>query len=79
MTGNPWGKMMEDMLGGGQPGRPSPQSPPEPQSNSSGRPRNPYDDLFGEMFEAGSNVRDEHEKAMGSIFDQFMKGMDRRG
>jgi hypothetical protein len=79
MTGNPWGKMMEDMLGGGQPGRPSPQSPPEPQSNPSGRPRNPYDDLFGKMFEAGSNVRDEHEKAMGSIFDQFMKGMDRRG
>jgi hypothetical protein len=30
------------------------------------------------MFEAGSGVRDEHEKAMGSIFDQFMKGMDRR-
>jgi hypothetical protein len=76
MAGNPWGKMMEEMLGGA---RPSSQSAPEPPANPSGRPRNPYDDLFGKMFEAGSNIRDEHEKAMGSIFDQFMKGMDRQG
>jgi hypothetical protein len=78
MAGNPWGKMLEDMLGGGQTAQSSPQASPEPQANPSGRPRNPYDDLFGKMFEAGSDVRDEHEKAMGSIFDQFMKGMDRR-
>lgn len=82
MASNPWGKMLEDMLGGGQGAQPSPQptprSSPEPQANPSGRQRNPYDDLFGKMFEAGSDVRDEHEKAMGSIFDQFMKGMDRR-
>jgi hypothetical protein len=78
MAGNPWGKMLEDMLGGGQAAQPSPQPSQEPQANPSGRPHNPYDDLFGKMFEAGSNVRDEHEKAMGSIFDQFMKGMDRR-
>jgi len=77
MANNPWGKMLEDMLGGGQAGQPS-QPSPEPQANPSGRPRSPYDDLFGKMFEAGSEVRDEHEKAMGSIFDQFMKGMDRR-
>jgi hypothetical protein len=78
MAGNPWGKILEDMLGGGQSAQPSPQPSPEPQANPSGRPRNPYDDLFGKMFEAGSDFRDEHEKAMGSIFDQFMKGMDRR-
>jgi hypothetical protein len=82
MANNPWGKMLEDMLGGGQAGasspQPAPQSSPEPQANPSGRPRNPYDDLFGKMFEAGSNVRDEHEKAMGSIFDQFKSGMDRQ-
>lgn len=78
MAGNPWGKMLEDMLGGGQAAQPSPQPSQEPQANPSGRPHNPYDDLFGKMFEAGSDVRDEHEKAMGSIFDQFMKGMDRR-
>jgi hypothetical protein len=79
MAGNPWGKMIEDMLGGGQATQPSPRPSPQPQADPGGRPRNPYDDLFGKMFEAGSNVRDEHEKAMGSIFDQFMKGMDRRG
>ena len=75
MADNPWGRMMEEMLGGA---RPSLEPAPEPPTNPSGRPRNPYDDLFGKMFEAGSDVRDEHEKAMGSIFDQFMKGMDRR-
>jgi hypothetical protein len=78
MANNPWGKMLEDMLGGGQGAQASPRPAPQTRSNPSGRPRNPYDDLFGGMFEAGSNVRDEHEKAMGSIFDQFMKGMDRR-
>ncbi|MGN6468004.1 MAG: DUF937 domain-containing protein [Rhizobiaceae bacterium] len=76
MADNPWGRMMEEMLGGA---RPSLEPAPEPPTNPSGRPRNPYDDLFGKMFEAGSDVRDEHEKAMSSIFDQFMKGMDRRG
>ncbi|MGN6465958.1 MAG: DUF937 domain-containing protein [Rhizobiaceae bacterium] len=76
MAGNPWGKMLEEMFGGASA---SPEAAPEPPTNPSGRPRNPYDDLFGKMFEAGSNVRDEHEKAMGSVFDQFMKGMDRRG
>ena len=76
MAANPWGKMLEEMFTGGQTARPSPE--PEPQVNPSGRPRTPYDDLFGRMFEAGSNVRDEHEKAMGSIFDQFLKGMDRQ-
>lgn len=80
MAGNPWGKMLEDMLGGQAAGPASQPTPePEPRTNPSGRPRNPYDDLFGRMFEAGSEVRHEHEKAMGSIFDQFMKGMDRRG
>ncbi|MDN5929169.1 MAG: DUF937 domain-containing protein [Hyphomicrobiales bacterium] len=78
MAGNPWGKMLEDMLGGGQATQPSPQASPAPKANPGGQPGNPYGDLFGKMFEAGSNVRDEHEKAMGSIFDQFMKGMDRR-
>ena len=65
--------MFEDMAFAGRPRE------EEPPKNPSGRPRNPYDDLFGKMFEAGSNVRDEHEKAMGSVFDQFIKGMDRRG
>jgi len=78
MAGNPWGKMLEDMLGGAQGAQPSPQPSPAPQANPGDRSGNPYDDMFGKMFEAGSNVRDEHEKAMGSIFDQFKRGMDRQ-
>jgi hypothetical protein len=77
MANNPWGKMLQDMLGGGQQ-RTQPSEPSVPEANPSGPTSNPYGDLFGKMFEAGSNIRDDHEKAVGSIFDQFMKGMDRR-
>ena len=41
------------------------------------RRRNPYDDLFGEMFETGAKQRGEYQKGIESIFDQFSKGMDR--
>ncbi|TWG97487.1 hypothetical protein L598_002000000510 [Mesorhizobium sp. J18] len=53
------------------------QSEPEPSANPSGRARNPYDDLFGQMFETGRQTRDEYQRGMESIFDQFRKGMDR--
>ena len=87
---NPLGKMFEEMLrqGGGSgfgiPGaQPAPQAPqprqaPQPQTNPSGRPRNPFDDLFGKMFETGAQQRDDYQKGMESIFDQFKRGMDRR-
>jgi hypothetical protein len=29
------------------------------------------------MFETGRQQRDEYEKNMGSVFDQFLRGMDR--
>jgi hypothetical protein len=77
---NPWGKILQDMLGGGQPGgtaapRQSPR--PEPQADAGGQQRNPYDDIFGKMFETGRQQRDDYEKNMGSVFDQFLRGMDR--
>ena len=83
---NPLGKIFEEMLkgaqGGGQAGRPAPA--PEAQrpraderSGQQGRKKNPYDDLFGEMFETGGKQRDEYQKGIESIFDQFSKGMDR--
>ncbi|MET2828375.1 DUF937 domain-containing protein [Mesorhizobium shangrilense] len=87
---NPLGKIFADMLkpGGGfgipgaQPAPPQPQAPPQPapqpQTNPSGRPRNPFDDLFGKMFETGAQQRDDYQKGMESIFDQFKRGMDRR-
>jgi hypothetical protein len=74
---NPWGKILEDMLGRAQPagGREAPK-PATPESAS--RPKNPYDDIFGKMFETGSKQRDDYQKGVESIFDQFTKGMDRR-
>jgi hypothetical protein len=72
---NPFGRIFEEMMRGGQP-----QAAPEPKAktNPSGRPRNPYDDLFGDMFEAGAKTRDDYQKNMESIFDQYLKGMERR-
>ncbi|RUW35140.1 DUF937 domain-containing protein [Mesorhizobium sp. M1E.F.Ca.ET.041.01.1.1] len=89
---NPLGKMFEEMLrqGGGfglPGGQPAPQQPqqrqpqqsePQPQTNPSGRPRNPFDDIFGQMFETGAQQRDEYQKGMETIFDQFKRGMERR-
>ena len=89
---NPLGKIFEEMLrqGGGfgvPGGQPPPQpqqrqpqqsAPQQPQTNPSGRPRNPFDDIFGKMFETGAQQRDEYEKSVGTIFDQFKRDMDRR-
>ncbi|TIN09581.1 DUF937 domain-containing protein [Mesorhizobium sp.] len=80
---NPLGKVLLDMFGGGaqqpQPRQaPQQRETPQPQTNPSGRPRNPFDDLFGKMFEAGAQQRDDYQKGMESIFDQFKRGMDRR-
>ena len=90
---NPLGKIFEEMLRqggggfglpGGQPApqqpqqRQAPQSAPQqPQTNPSGRPRNPFDDIFGKMFETGAQQRDEYEKNVGTIFDQFKRDMGR--
>ncbi|PSJ61573.1 DUF937 domain-containing protein [Pseudaminobacter soli (ex Li et al. 2025)] len=70
---NPFGKMLEQMFGGGHTAQPE----PEPQVNPSGRPRNPYDDMFGKIFEAGAKQRDEYQKSVESIFEQFTKGMSK--
>ncbi|WP_027061440.1 DUF937 domain-containing protein [Mesorhizobium loti] len=87
---NPLGKIFEEMLRwgggfglpGGQPA-PQPQAPrqpqaPQPQTNPSGRPRNPFDDIFGKMFETGAQQRDDYQKGVETIFDQFKRDMDRR-
>lgn len=79
MGDNPLGRIFEDMMrggfGGAQPGRPAPE--PENQSDPSGRERTAYDDIFGEMFDSGRRTRDEYERNITNIFDQFLKGMDR--
>ncbi|MEX0957400.1 MAG: DUF937 domain-containing protein [Rhizobiaceae bacterium] len=72
---NPFGKLFEEMMRGGRQ-RAAPE--PEPKANPSGRSRNPYDDLFGEMFEAGAKTRDDYRKNMESIFDRYLNGMEKR-
>ncbi|WP_157016920.1 DUF937 domain-containing protein [Mesorhizobium xinjiangense] len=76
---NPFGRIYEDMMrGAGAQSKPAPE--PEtasPRTNPSGRERTPYDDVFGDMFETGARQRDEYQKNMESVVDQFLKGMDR--
>ena len=58
------GKILEEMMRGGGPAAPEPerQAPPQPRANPSGRAKNPYDDIFGKMFESGGKTRDEYQK-----------------
>ncbi|QDZ02341.1 DUF937 domain-containing protein [Nitratireductor mangrovi] len=76
---NPLGRIFEEMMRGAQPGAQPREPQPEPRArtNPSGRQRTPYDDLFGDMFETGRKTRDDYQKNMESVFDQFLKGMDR--
>jgi hypothetical protein len=78
---NPFGRIFEEMLGGGQrQADPQPEPQPEPQrprANPTGHQLNPYHDIFGDMFETGRKTRDEYQKGVENVFDQFLKGMDR--
>lgn len=79
---NPLGQIFQDMLGGamgdGQTREaPEPEQQPDPDRMPSGRKRNPYDDLFGQMFDAGKEVQQGYQKNVESIFDQYLQGMNR--
>jgi hypothetical protein len=81
--GNPLGQIFQDMLGGamgsGQTRQaPEPERQPGADTMPSGRARNPYDDLFGKMFDSGREVQQGYQKDMESIFDQYLQGMHRR-
>lgn len=70
-TGNPMGRVFEEMLRqtGGNPERPQTrQEPAEPDKQ-----REPgLEDLFGQMFEAGRKVQNDYQRQMESVFDQFL-------
>jgi hypothetical protein len=68
--------MMEEMMRGGRPVEPEPE--PEPERNPSGRPRTPYDEMFGDMFESGARQREDYQKNIEGVFDTFLKGMDKQ-
>ena len=86
MTDNPFGRIFEDFLrsaqgggmggqtGGGQTGG---GRQPAGDSGSADKAQNPYDTIFGEMFESGRRARDEYQRNVENIFDQFLRGMDR--
>jgi hypothetical protein len=73
---NPWGKIFQDMMGGGAQSR---QDAPEPQA-APDRQKMPYEDLFGDMFDAGrksqEKFQDQYQRSMEQVFDQYMRGMD---
>jgi hypothetical protein len=76
---NPLGKIFEQMLGGAQQ-RPAPQSPqPQaPQRTAPSAPSdNPLKDILGQMFDTGKQANDQYQKGLESIFDQYLRGMDR--
>lgn len=74
---NPLGQIFQDMLGGGQTRQaPEPEQQPDPDRMPSGRQRNPYDDLFGKMFDSGREVQKGYQQNMESIFDQYLQGMN---
>ncbi len=79
---NPLGQIFQDMLGGAMGGgqtreAPEPEQQPDPDRTATGRQRNPYDDLFGKMFESGKEVQQGYQKNVESIFDQYLQGMNR--
>ncbi|MGO4447522.1 DUF937 domain-containing protein [Phyllobacterium sp. TAF24] len=77
---NPFGKIFEEMLGGGAQRQSAPQAAPkqpdEPAAPPSS-PDNPYKDIFGQMFETGRKTSEQYQKGMETIFDQYLRGMDR--
>lgn len=76
---NPFGKIFEEMLGGGAQKRTAPQSVPEPEPETAAPPSsdNPLKDILGQMFDTGRKTNEQYQKGMESIFDQYMRGMDR--
>jgi hypothetical protein len=72
--GNPFADMFEQMTKAGlamMPGAQETPREPEPPTMPSGRPRNTYDDLFEQMFTTGRQVRDDYEKGIEAIFEQY--------
>lgn len=79
MGDNPLGRIFEEMMRGGFGGAEpeKPRAEPKKPANPSRRERTAYDDIFGEMFDSGRRTRDEYERNIANVFDQFLKGMDR--
>ncbi len=83
---NPFGKMMEQMMGGALGGgadnplgRMFEQFTGGSGSASGSKSKAPSgQDIFGELFEPGRQMGEAYQKNMESIFDQYLSGMDKR-
>ncbi len=69
---NPFADMMANMMQAGIPGM-----PPEPAEKPEDA-ANPYEQFFGQMFDAGAKVQQDYQKNMDTIFDGYLKGMDKQ-
>lgn len=88
---NPLGRIFEEMIKSGRAtdsrtGEEDPyREPRETERTSRQTPRHDerksdggFGDLFGEMFETGRKTQHDYQRGMESIFDEFLKGMNRR-
>ena len=66
---NPFADIFKQMMGAGT-SQPEPEPDPEPA-----RKPNPYEEIFGQMFESGKEIQRGYQKDMESIFDQYLQGM----
>ena len=64
---NPYAEMMETMTRMGFPGL-TENKDPKPEDNP-----NPYDKLFGDMFDAGIKVQKDYQDNMEAIFEHHMR------
>jgi hypothetical protein len=74
MQDNPFGKMLEEMFGGGSRGQ-AQQETEEPARKPTRQ--NPLNDVFDEMFDTGRKQQETYQRGVESIFDQYLRGMDR--
>ncbi|MGH6761891.1 MAG: DUF937 domain-containing protein [Phyllobacterium sp.] len=76
---NPLGDILGQIFGGSPGGAPQQPSPTQAQAPAqTPRSGNPLDDILGQMFETGKQTSNQYQKGVESIFDQYLKGMDRR-
>tara|TARA_R110000751_G_scaffold8822_3_gene34004 strand:- start:68 stop:877 length:810 start_codon:yes stop_codon:yes gene_type:complete len=71
-SGNPFADMIGNMMKGGMAGM-GQTAAPEPEKQA-----NPLDNIFGDMFEAGTKVQKDYQKNVDSIFDSYLKGMNKQ-
>ncbi len=75
---NPLGKIIEEMMKGGQSaGTRQPRTAQPDTQTAEDQPSDSGGDIFGKMFETGKKTQDTYQKGLESIFDQYLKGMDR--